>query len=199
METDIQQYRRIVEKPLKTFLDKRRNLIDTDAECHKKGEKLKSCKLHETQKHISEYLLEPIKKIDVATTSPNAMTALRLLLALSCGIASGERRFSVLKRVKRQLRSTISQEHVIALCLMAANVDVLRALDPKKNICNFAALKARRMKLAAFFIEPSLKCPLRESGCRIGYELTKVSRDHFWRSMSRDTNVEVSALSPLAV
>ena len=39
----------------------------------------------------------------------------------------------------------------------------------------------------------SFKCALRESGCRIGYESTKASRDHFWRSISRDTNV-VSAL-----
>ena len=42
----------------------------------------------------------------------------------------------------------------------------------------------------------SLKFALRESGCRIGYEPTKMSRDHFWRSISRDTNMEVSALSP---
>ena len=43
----------------------------------------------------------------------------------------------------------------------------------------------------------SPKCALRESGCRIGYDPTKMCRDHFWQSMSRDTNVEVSALSPL--
>ena len=40
----------------------------------------------------------------------------------------------------------------------------------------------------------SLKYALRESGCRIGYEPTKMSQDHFWRSMPRDTNVDVSAL-----
>ena len=40
------------------------------------------------------------------------------------------------------------------------------------------------------------KCALRESGCRIGYEPTRMSRDYFWWSISRDTNVEVSALSP---
>ena len=43
----------------------------------------------------------------------------------------------------------------------------------------------------------SLKCAFRESGCRIGYEPTKMSRDHFWRSISRDINVEVSAFSPI--
>ena len=134
MEMEIQQYRKFVENPLETFLDKRRNLVDTDGGCHKKRKKLKRCRLHETQKPISEYLLEQTVKGDVAATFPNAMTTLRLFLTLPCGVASGERSFSVLKRVKIQLRSSMSQERVTALCLMAANVDVLRAIDPKKVI-----------------------------------------------------------------
>ena len=149
MEMEIQQYRKFAENPLETFLDKRRNLVDTDGGCHKKRKKLKRRQPHETQKPISEYLLEQIVKGDVAATFPNAMTALRLFLTLPCGVASGERSFSVLIRVKSQLRSSMSQECVIALCLMAANVDVLRAIDPKKVICNFAAVKARRKTLAA--------------------------------------------------
>ena len=44
----------------------------------------------------------------------------------------------------------------------------------------------------------SIKCALRGSGGRTGYEPTKMNRDHFWRSISRETNVEVSALSPFA-
>ena len=40
----------------------------------------------------------------------------------------------------------------------------------------------------------SLKCALRESGCRIGYQPTK--NELRLLSISRDTNVEVSALSP---
>ena len=43
----------------------------------------------------------------------------------------------------------------------------------------------------------SLKCALRESGCRIGYEPTKMNRHPFWRSISSDTNAEVSASYPL--
>ena len=42
----------------------------------------------------------------------------------------------------------------------------------------------------------SFNSALREGGCRIGYEPTKVSLDHFRRSVSMGTNVEVSALSP---
>eukprot|EP00794_Sanderia_malayensis_P015939 gene15939-biopygen13560 len=149
MEMEIRQYRKFIEKPLQTFLYKRRNLLDTDTECHKKRKKLKRRQPHERQKPISEFLLEQIVKGGVAATFPNAMTALRLLLTLPCGVASGERSFSMLKRVKSQLRSTMSQDRVTALCLMAANFDVLRGLDAKKIICNFAAVKARRKELAA--------------------------------------------------
>ena len=45
----------------------------------------------------------------------------------------------------------------------------------------------------------SFKCALRESGCRIGCEPTKMSRDHFWRSISSDTNVEVIRSTDIAV
>eukprot|EP00794_Sanderia_malayensis_P010048 gene10048-biopygen8254 len=103
MEMEIRQYRKFVEKPLQTFLYKRRNLLDTDTECHKKRKKLKRRQPHERQKPISEFLLEQIVKGGVAATFPNAMTALRLLLTLPCGVASGERSFSMLKRVKSQL------------------------------------------------------------------------------------------------
>ena len=36
MEMEIQQYHKSVENPLETFLDNRRNLVDTDGGCHKK-------------------------------------------------------------------------------------------------------------------------------------------------------------------
>ena len=55
----------------------------------------------------------------------------------------------MLKRIKNQLRSTMLQGCVVGLCLMAANFDVLRALDVKKIIRSFAAVKARRKTLAA--------------------------------------------------
>ena len=54
-----------------------------------------------------------------------------------------------------------------------------------------------RLSCAFFSSSLSLKCALRESGCRIGCEPTTMSRDHFWRLTSRDTSVEVSASSPL--
>ena len=57
-------------------------------------------------------------------TFPSAMTALRLLLTLPCRVDSGDRSFSMLKRVKSELRSTISKQRIVDLCLMAATFEV---------------------------------------------------------------------------
>ena len=45
----------------------------------------------------------------------------------------------------------------------------------------------------------TFKSALRESGCIIGYEPTIMSRDHFWGSISRDTNVGVPVDYPLCI
>ena len=44
-------------------------------------------------------------------------------------------------------------------------------------------------------LRPSFKCTLRESGCRADEKPTIMSRGHFWQLITRDNNVEVSALS----
>ena len=43
----------------------------------------------------------------------------------------------------------------------------------------------------------SLRHALREIGCIIDYEPTNTNRYPFWRSISRDTNMDISALSPV--
>ena len=125
-----------------------------------KREKLKRRRAHETHKPNSEYLLEQIVKGYVAPTFPISMTALRLLLALSCGVASSDRSFSMLKRVKSQLRSTISQKRIVALYLIAANFDVLRALDPKKAICQLCSSKGKTKDISSFFHRVFPSCVL---------------------------------------
>ena len=79
--------------------------------------------------------------------------------------------------------------------------EFLRTFERKESeVILFITLPLPILELFLLVIHSSslsLECALRESGCRIGYEPTKMIRDHFWRSISRDTNVEVSALSPL--
>ena len=52
MEMEIQQYHKFVENPLEMFLDKRRNLVDTNGGCHKKRKKLKRRQPRKIQKPI---------------------------------------------------------------------------------------------------------------------------------------------------
>ena len=61
----------------------------------------------------------------------------------------------------------------------------------KKALNLFLLLLQAFLTKGVFSSSLSLKCALRQSGCRIGYEPTKMSRDHFRRSISRETNVEV--------
>ena len=98
----------------------------------------------EVSKPTAQFLLELVINGRVVATFPNTMIALRLFLTFPCGVASGERCFSALKRIKSPLRSTMTQERLVSLCLMSANVDVLRKLDVNEVSKKFAAIKCRR-------------------------------------------------------
>ena len=75
-----------------------------------------------------------------------------------------------------------------------------------KPPCNCGLLKLMsnntqqsRAEHVLFSSSLSLKFALRESGCRIGYEAAKMTRYHFWWSISRDTNVDISALEHVLI
>jgi len=53
--------------------------------------------------------------LSLNTTFPNVEIALKLFICMPCSNASGERSFSVLKRVKNYLRSSLSNEKTSAL------------------------------------------------------------------------------------
>jgi len=52
------------------------------------------------------------------TTFPNVEISLKLLICMPCSNASGERSFSVLKRVKNYLRSSLSNDKTSALSIL---------------------------------------------------------------------------------
>jgi len=73
--------------------------------------------------------------------------ALRLLLTLPVSVASGERRFSALKLIKKNyLRSTMGQERLRGLALISIEHDVRKSLDMEDIIAAFAQAKARKQK-----------------------------------------------------
>jgi hypothetical protein len=61
-------------------------------------------------------VLQFITKYDFA---PNVAAALRILLTLPMSVASGERRFSLLKLIKKYLKSSMSQERLSGLPTIA--------------------------------------------------------------------------------
>ena len=92
----------------------------------------------------SMWLYRIIIETEVAESFPNVETALRLFLTLMVTNCSGERSFSVLKRVKNYLRSTMSQTRLSALSLLSIESEILRSLNYNDIINNFATTKARK-------------------------------------------------------
>lgn len=76
---------------------------------------------------------------------PNVFVILRILLTLPVSVASGERSFSKLKRIKNYLRSTISQERLTGLATLAIENDVLAKIDTDTILKQFAMQKARKI------------------------------------------------------
>jgi len=75
---------------------------------------------------------------------PNIEIALRIYLCLMVTNCSGERSFSKLKRIKSDLRSTMSQDRLNRLTLMSLEYEVLRDIELSQLIDKFAKVKARK-------------------------------------------------------
>lgn len=78
---------------------------------------------------------------------PNVEIALRIYLSLMITNCSGERSFSTLKRVKNELRNTMSQQRLNHLTLMNIEHDLLREVDINSIIYKFSQIKSRKVCL----------------------------------------------------
>ena len=89
-------------------------------------------------------LLQILEKNGLKTTFPNVYVALKMFLTLPVSNCEGERSFSVLKRVKNVLRTTMSQTRLSALSLLAIEHEVVESLDFEDIVHQFAYLKSRK-------------------------------------------------------
>ena len=76
---------------------------------------------------------------------PNVSVAFRLYLCLMISNCSGERWFSVLKRVKNQLRSSMGQKRLNSLAPLCIENELLEKIDADDIIKSFALSKSRNV------------------------------------------------------
>lgn len=81
---------------------------------------------------------------------PNLCIALRIFLTISATVASAERSFSTLKRVNNVLRSTMTQQRLSSLGVLAVEAQLAKTIDMDEAIDDFSVRKARRKTLGKF-------------------------------------------------
>jgi hypothetical protein len=87
---------------------------------------------------------------ELSDSFPQFEVLIRLFITLPIGIASAERSFSVLRRIKNYMRSTMSQDRTSDLAQLAIERDVAQQLDISSIIKQFSSCKVRRgMKLSS--------------------------------------------------
>lgn len=98
-------------------------------------------------KSKSEEMLNLIISNNVRSTFPNMETILRIFGSMAMSNCTGERSFSVLRRVKDYLRSAQTDERVSNLALLSIESEMLKSLDDDLIIAKFANEKARKAPL----------------------------------------------------
>ncbi|XP_065862079.1 uncharacterized protein [Euphorbia lathyris] len=78
---------------------------------------------------------------------PNTMIAYRILLTIHVTIASAERSFSKLKLLKSYMRSTMLQERLNGLTLIAIENDLLEKVEYEDLVDDFASKSVKRIAL----------------------------------------------------
>ncbi|PWA36504.1 zinc finger MYM-type protein 1 [Artemisia annua] len=108
-------------------------------------------------------VLRYLKEVDCF---PNAIITYRVLLTIPVTVVSAERSFSKLKLLRSYLRSTISQERLNGLALIAIENDIFESVNYEMLINNFATENAkewhssRTKYVASSFVEYSCICAL---------------------------------------
>ncbi|XP_017474754.1 PREDICTED: uncharacterized protein LOC108365266 [Rhagoletis zephyria] len=115
------------------------------------GNEMVFFKAYCTEKKILNYspleLLKMLRQDNLQISYPNVEIALRMFVSIPISNCSAERSFSVLKRVKNYLRSSLSENKLNALALLTIESDLFLSIDCEDIIREFAAEKSRRKEL----------------------------------------------------
>lgn len=94
-------------------------------------------------KTISE-MLQFVKCKDLISVYPYIEIALRIFLSIPATNCTSERTFSVLKRIKSYLRSSMTQDRCSALAILCIESDITSTLEFDEVINSFANLRSRK-------------------------------------------------------
>lgn len=83
----------------------------------------------------------------LSSTFPNVETILKIFLTIPICNASGERSFSVLKRIKNYQRNSLSQENLKSLSVLFIEREVMEKLNFDDVIDDFAKRKSRKVHI----------------------------------------------------
>lgn len=89
-------------------------------------------------------MLSTLRNPYLSSAFPNVETAVRIFLTMPISNCSGERSFSLLKRIKSPLRSYLQQKKLSSLALLCLNSDITKELDYRDIIKSFAEEKTRK-------------------------------------------------------
>ena len=89
-------------------------------------------------------LLNKLYTLKISNLFPNCCIALRIFCTLPVTVAEAERSFSHLARIKNVIRSTMSQERLTDLSILAIECELARQVKFDDIIELFASRKARK-------------------------------------------------------
>uniref|UniRef100_H3ADE7 HAT C-terminal dimerisation domain-containing protein n=1 Tax=Latimeria chalumnae TaxID=7897 RepID=H3ADE7_LATCH len=92
-------------------------------------------------------VIEAMKTVLSSGCFPNVVIALHIYLSMPCTVCEGERSFSKLTRIKDEKRTTVGQERLNALSIIAIEWELARKMDFSNLIREFASYKARKSVL----------------------------------------------------
>ena len=92
-------------------------------------------------------LLNKLHDVRLESLFPNVCISLRIFCTLPVTVASAERSFSQLKRIKSYSRSTMAQERLQGLALFCIESELAKTIDYDSIIATFASRKDRKAAL----------------------------------------------------
>ncbi|KAJ8358520.1 hypothetical protein SKAU_G00150450 [Synaphobranchus kaupii] len=106
-------------------------------------------KMGDEDDETGDSMLSPLAKLEaVSVAFPEVIKLFQIAATLPVSTASNERFFSVLKRVKDYLRTTMGDDRLSHLMLMAVEQRLVKSFNLDELVTDFARLRPRRFPLS---------------------------------------------------